>query len=64
MSDYIHQSHNVTVVMYYFVFPAKYRRMAFYEDVDDLLKNVCLSIALSMFRRDFGCIVFYNRTTP
>ncbi|MCU7898531.1 MAG: IS200/IS605 family transposase, partial [Candidatus Thiodiazotropha sp. (ex Lucinoma aequizonata)] len=26
MSEYIHKSHNVTVLMYHLVFPAKYRR--------------------------------------
>jgi REP element-mobilizing transposase RayT len=31
--------------MYYLVFPAKYRRVVFDEDVDDVLKEVCLSRA-------------------
>lgn len=44
MSEYIHKSHNVTVLMYHLVFPAKYRRVVFDEDVDDVLKEVCLSI--------------------
>ena len=26
MSRYIHESHNVTVLLYHLVFPAKYRR--------------------------------------
>ncbi|MCU7897794.1 MAG: IS200/IS605 family transposase, partial [Candidatus Thiodiazotropha sp. (ex Lucinoma aequizonata)] len=26
MSEYIHKSHNVTVLMHHLVFPAKYRR--------------------------------------
>ncbi|NRA88808.1 MAG: IS200/IS605 family transposase, partial [Rhizobiales bacterium] len=26
MSKYIHKSHNVTVLLYHLVFPAKYRR--------------------------------------
>ncbi|MGQ0526410.1 MAG: IS200/IS605 family transposase, partial [Alphaproteobacteria bacterium] len=26
MSGYIHKRHNVTVLLYHFVFPAKYRR--------------------------------------
>lgn len=37
MSDYIHKSHNVTVLMYHLVFPAKYIRVVFDEDVDDVL---------------------------
>ncbi len=44
MSEYIHKSHNVTVLMYHLVFPAKYRRVVFDEDVDDVLKEVCLDI--------------------
>ncbi|MBK5206163.1 MAG: IS200/IS605 family transposase, partial [Polaromonas sp.] len=27
MSEYIQKSHNVTVLMYHLVFPAKYRRV-------------------------------------
>ncbi|RFP58206.1 MAG: IS200/IS605 family transposase, partial [Limnothrix sp. CACIAM 69d] len=26
MSEYIHKSHNVTILLYHLVFPAKYRR--------------------------------------
>ncbi|MEE9272118.1 MAG: IS200/IS605 family transposase, partial [Robiginitomaculum sp.] len=26
MSEYIHKRHNVTILLYHFVFPAKYRR--------------------------------------
>ncbi|MEM9537800.1 MAG: IS200/IS605 family transposase, partial [Cyanobacteria bacterium P01_A01_bin.3] len=26
MSEYIHKKHNVTVLLYHLVFPAKYRR--------------------------------------
>lgn len=44
MSEYIHKSHNVTVLMYHLVFPAKYRRVLFDEDVDDVLKEVCLGL--------------------
>jgi putative transposase len=44
MSNYIHKSHNVTVLLYHFVFPAKYRRVVFDEQVDVVLKEVCLEI--------------------
>ncbi|MCX6177912.1 MAG: IS200/IS605 family transposase, partial [Chlorobiales bacterium] len=27
MSDYIHKSHNVSVLLYHFVCPSKYRRV-------------------------------------
>lgn len=45
MSEYIHKSHNVTVLLYHLVFPAKYRRAVFDEDVDKELKEICLDIA-------------------
>ena len=44
MSAYIHKSHNVTALLYHLVFPAKYRRAVFDEDVDEVLKEVCLGI--------------------
>ena len=45
MSEYIHESHNVSVLIYHLVCPAKYRRVVFGEDVDAVLKEVCLEIA-------------------
>ena len=44
MSEYIHKSHNVTVLLYHIVFPAKYRRIVLDEQVDAALRNVCLEI--------------------
>ena len=44
MSGYIHKSHNVTVLLYHLVFPAKYRRAVFDAQVDSILKDVCLEI--------------------
>jgi len=44
MSEYLHKSHNVTVLMYHLVFPAKYRRVVFDPHVDEVLKDVCLEI--------------------
>ena len=44
MSEYIHKSHNVTVLLYHLVFLAKYRRAAFDEQVDEVLREVCLEI--------------------
>ena len=44
-SKFIHKSHNVTVLMYHLVCPAKYRRVVFSEDVDKTLKEVCLAIS-------------------
>ena len=44
MSEYIHKSHNVTVLIYHLVFPAKYRRAVIDTQVDIVLKDVCLEI--------------------
>ena len=44
MSDYIYKSHNVTVLLYHLVFPAKYRRAVFDKEVDEALKEVCIEI--------------------
>jgi REP element-mobilizing transposase RayT len=44
MSEYIHKSHNVSVLLYHLVFPAKYRKAVFDEQVDSLLKEVCLEM--------------------
>lgn len=43
-SRYIRKSHNVSVLMYHLVCPAKYRRVVMSDSVDDLLKEVCLEI--------------------
>lgn len=44
-SEYIHKSHNVSVLLYHFVCPAKYRRVVFSKAVDQTLKNVCIEIS-------------------
>jgi putative transposase len=44
VSQYIHKSHNVTVLLYHLVFPAKYRRVVFDKNVDEVLKEVCIKI--------------------
>lgn len=44
MSEYIHKSHNVTVLMYHFVCPAKYRRVVMDDDVDRVIKETCREI--------------------
>jgi len=45
MSEYIHKSHNVSVLLYHYVCPAKYRRKIFTETVDKALRDVCLEIS-------------------
>ena len=45
MSHLIRKSHNVSILVYHFVCPAKYRRAVIDENVDQVLKDVCLEIA-------------------
>ena len=45
VSRFIHKSHNVSVLMYHIVCPAKYRRAVFTPPVDQKLKEVCLEIS-------------------
>ena len=45
MSKYVHKSHNVSVLMYHFVCPAKYRKTVFSKEVDETLKEICLEIS-------------------
>lgn len=45
MSEHIHKSHNVSELMYHFVMPAKYRRIVFDEDVDEVIKEICIEIS-------------------
>ena len=44
-SKYIHKSHNVSVLLYHFACPAKYRRVVFSKIVDKTLKDTCLEIS-------------------
>jgi len=43
-SEYIHKSHNVSVLLYHFVCPAKYRKVVFSKAVDQTMKEVCMEI--------------------
>jgi REP element-mobilizing transposase RayT len=45
MSEYIRKSHNVSVLLYHLVCPAKYRRVVFTKEVDECLKEICLGIS-------------------
>ena len=45
MSEYVHKRHNVTVLIYHLVFPAKYRRAVLDDSVEIVVKDVCLDIA-------------------
>jgi putative transposase len=44
-SRYIHKSHNVSVLLYHFVCPAKYRKIIFSKDVDYSLREICIEIS-------------------
>ena len=46
MSEYKHKAHNVSVLLYHFVCPTKYRRLVINEDVDETLKKVCQEISM------------------
>lgn len=45
MSEYIHKSHNVSVLLYHYVCPAKYRRVIFDDSVDKVLIQTCQEIS-------------------
>ena len=45
MSHLIRKSHNVSILVYHFVCPAKYRKAVIDEKVDQELKEICLEIA-------------------
>ncbi|HHH72392.1 MAG TPA: IS200/IS605 family transposase [Sulfuricurvum sp.] len=45
MSKFIHRSYNVSVLLYHYVCPAKYRRVVFSDGVDQTLKAVCIEIS-------------------
>jgi REP element-mobilizing transposase RayT len=45
MGKLIRKSHNVSLLMYHFVFASKYRRLVIDEEVDPLLKEVCIEIS-------------------
>ncbi len=44
MSIYIHKSHNVTLLLYHFVFPTKYRRLVIDNQVDKCIRDTCIEI--------------------
>ena len=45
MSEYIHKSHNVSVLLYHYVCPAKYRRVIFDDRVDKIIIQTCKEIS-------------------
>jgi len=45
MCTYVHKSHNISVLLYHAVCPAKCRRAVFNPQVDAVLQEVCLEIS-------------------
>ena len=45
MSENIDKSHNVSRLMYHFVFPTKYRRVVVNGEVEQVIKETCLEIS-------------------
>ena len=45
MSEYIHKSHNVSILLNHYVCPAKYRRIVFCDEVEDVIKRTCIEIS-------------------
>jgi REP element-mobilizing transposase RayT len=44
MSELVRKSHNVTVLIYHYVCPAKYRRAVIDPKVDEIIKEICVEI--------------------
>lgn len=44
-SEYIHKSHNVSVLLYHFVCPSKYRRIVFSKSVDSTIVEISQEIS-------------------
>ena len=44
MINYIHKSHNVSVLLYHYVCTAKYKRVIFNKEVDKILVETCKEI--------------------
>ena len=43
--DHIRKSHNVSLLLYHLVCPAKYRRVVISDQVDQVIKEACLGIS-------------------
>ena len=46
MSELIRKQHNVSILLYHIVCPAKYRKAIFTTEVDEKLKEICQDISL------------------
>ena len=52
MDEHVYKNHNKTLLLYHLVFPAKYRRVVFSDEVQETLKNTCVGIS-SRFEINF-----------
>lgn len=43
-SEYLHASHSVSNLVYHFVTPTKYRRLAISEEVEGCIRRICAGI--------------------
>jgi len=41
----MHKSHNISVLLYHIVCPAKYRKIVVTDEVDEALKDICVEIS-------------------
>ncbi len=55
MSEHIHKSHNVSKLMYHFVFPTKYRRVVVSEEVDEVIKETWQHFGNGCCRQNMKC---------
>ena len=45
MNEYIHKAHNVSILLYHYVCPAKYRRVIFDDSIDKIIIQTCNEIS-------------------
>ncbi len=45
-STYIHSAHNVSMLLYHYVTPTKYRRLAISKEVEGCIRQICEGIEL------------------
>ena len=45
MGDLVRKSHNVSILMYHIVCVAKYRRLVICDEVDKVLREICIEIS-------------------
>ena len=45
MDEHVYKSHNKTLLLYHLVFPAKYRKKIFDDNIDKKIRDVCIEIS-------------------